>query len=311
MRQRLWRRTEGTEMLRRLKQDDQKQLDREQEKRIKGPFTYDAAGNIMAVNPVRGDKLPAQTTNVKFSLPVTPCAVAPVKKQLRKQSSPAPTAIEWVKNLPAAQPTVFEHTQPRPGVTITEGSQVKSAAQVPSQTMCRAEYQRRAHTKGKRPVSGTADPPKTQLSPSVVPVRDSFERIPEYELCPGEPLRSRRRASRAQQNKVTQYSKDGRGRENTSPFGLFNLEIIRDRNWGVNPPVKQTVLPRKPHIRPSSNTHRQTHGDRLKKPSDQPFLTPRELWDLQAHKLKKSRERRFPSTKRECPAPPGPLVSFN
>ncbi|CAG9314180.1 unnamed protein product [Blepharisma stoltei] len=93
-----------------------------------------------------------------------------------------------------------------------------------------------------------------------------------------------------------------------SPIDKFNVEILKNKNWGLNPPFKGAKLPAKlPNRNISPRQQYGIYGDKIRKPKDNPFASAEELWESQKNSIKRPRDRRFIERvehKQRMPPPP-------
>jgi hypothetical protein len=114
--------------------------------------------------------------------------------------------------------------------------------------------------------------------------------------------------------KVTRFGHSFEVNEQSGPNDRFNSEILKNKNWGLNPAGKEPrVVDRLPK-KASTREIRELYGDMVKKPKDQPFMTNKELWDVQGPLLKKPRDRPFIERiekKTRMPPPPYGFTMIN
>lgn len=226
-----------------------------------------------------------------------------------KRNKTAPLSEqEWVKNLTAGQQAMFDVIKLSPGVVLVDGVRSKQCTDNIDEpkTMSRKEYEKLS----KVPLAsaGGATIGKLERRSSVGSSIDSelknnegkggfFDSIPDFEELkdvPGEshlsssmsPVRTRK-----SYGKVVRFGNSFEINENSGPTDRFNAEILKNKNWGLNPPNKDPrVIERMP--KKATNTElRELYGDIVKKPKDKPFITPKELWESQGPYIKKPRDR--------------------
>lgn len=324
------RKKEELERMKQIKEEEdqrQRKLSKEAEELKKKPFTYDNKGQPIIINPPKLDKMPPMAMHTLFEIQGTEQKVLKSRREQEMASARVKKQVpsaeqEWVKNMTSVQPPMIDSIKLAPGVTLIQDKQSKFAplSTTLGTTLTRAQYRQTAR---REPLLASSQPVLSKKETIVIsqpslretPVEeelkeDLFEAIPEYESViqeiEEEFIHSHRKVlvPAHSQHKVTTYSKDFNSNEMT-PIDRFNLEILANRNWGINPPTKQAFLPKNLPTRPSEKTLHETHASILKKPKDQPFISSKELW--QVNNLRKPRDRPFierVESKKHSPAPP-------
>jgi hypothetical protein len=146
--------------------------------------------------------------------------------------------------------------------------------------------------------------------------KDFLGSMPDYEESPVVPGLTRKSVSpisKVSHGKVTTYGPQLKIIP-TTPQELFNLEIIQNQAWGANPPPKTPVLVKQVPVKLGPSQMREIFGNIVKKPKDQPFVEPEELWKSRSELIKKPKERRFIDKvvkKKKNPPPPFGCTMLN
>jgi hypothetical protein len=222
---------------------------------------------------------------------------------------------DWVKNATLVQQQLFEAIKLSPGVTIIEGTKTKlPPSETPDifRTMSRKDYinlhkpkselgYKKNSTPGTTGMFGNKNSSSKGSLESMKKTQDSkkdfFDMIPDYDDEAGDddfrekivpsitPTKSRNHG------KIIQYGADYKLDISAGPNEKFNMELIHNNKWGLNPPAKEPkVLERLPK-KPTAKELREIYGYIVKKPKDKPFVTPSELWEGKGPKIKKPRDR--------------------
>lgn len=247
-------------------------------------FTYDFAGTIVMVNPPKAEKMPPYSQTVEFALPEPP--VEPTQRprrrpQTKETTITAPKAkktpaseLEFVRNLGTVQPPLLDNIKLSQGVVLTEQGKVKRF--IPEKTkkmkMSRSEYMQIVEqaalqedledNEKKGPASVAESGKKSAVTFSK---RDLLNELMDQEDEEEEVM------SRRGSEKMSKASKKSR-KEEFSPVDKFNMELLKARDWGVNPHTRGAQLPDKLPTRPSQRALQETHGTKSRKPRDRPFV---------------------------------------
>ncbi|CAG9321048.1 unnamed protein product [Blepharisma stoltei] len=247
---------------------------------------------------------------------------------------------EWVKNVTSVAPPIFDTIKLSAGVTVVEGSRTKYPNHQSSEklkTMTRKEYRtltdQHIPTNYKDIVDNPRDNYDRKSSPqssqesfkpgsNIQSKRDLLESIPDFdeenhdveELTEEDSMAEKpsvklpKPDTRSKKDRILQYGQSIEETEEMNPVEKFNLSILRNKQWGTNPPFKQAFVPDKiPKKHPNSKEALQIYGDQIKKPKDEPFASIKELWEKKSTSLKKPRDRPFierVEKKKRMPPPP-------
>lgn len=78
--------------------------------------------------------------------------------------------------------------------------------------------------------------------------------------------------------KIKKYGDKFEETDELSSIDRFNLDILNNKNWGLNPPFRGAAIPKKlPKKNPSPKKQWELHGDKIKKSKDNPFASSEEL----------------------------------
>lgn len=296
------------------------------------PITYDCNGGIMYVNHPRYDAIPKLLAETEYlhdkkgELPPLPLPLNSKKKKivedLRVKTAPV-REQDWVKNMTAVGPALFDIIKLNNGVTLSDGNRTKypqithSASQ---RTLTRKDYNHYTLSV-KSPVNGV--PPlidkKSNLSQDsfknssrISSKRDVLEEIPEYEgvdlIDESEEFDLAIKPHKSRGN-IRTFTSSGKIDED-NPIEVFNKNIVGNKQWGINPAMKKPLIVEKIGKRPNDRGLKDIYGDILKKPKDQPFITVDELWKTHAVKLKKPRDRPNIEKIEKKSRPPPPPYGF-
>ena len=225
----------------------------------------------------------------------------PLAKPPRQKKAPAAEA-EFVKNLGALQPPVFDTLKPVLGVTLIDGSRSKLSTdkKTDRKLMTREEYLRQTDKFAGPPkinvasVNDSADHPdldrekkddeKNAIIEEEASIHshinlDLLEDIPTIE----DDLLAMQRQSSYQGsadqpggdvdgNRIMQYTAGFPDDEDMSEIDKFNKKILLSTDWGINPPaIKEKAEPKVP-IKPKPHQAAMTHGLKSKLPRDRPYV---------------------------------------
>jgi PAS domain-containing protein len=339
------KRKEDSERLKKMKDEEadrEKKLQKEAEDMKKKVFTYDHRGKIIYVNPVKCESLPENFAECRFISQEPP--VEEKKPKSRKKSTNDFSAVkrvktapaherEWVKNVTSIQPSLIEAISLNHNVTFIEGNRTKYPPVEKAEdgrTMTRKEYLMNYQSKQEAHVVIDKNEKNEKKSSSISSIdsarkgmdskKDIFEIIPDYEDIPADrpdPSRGNRSVPPARSmthGRIVQYGSGAKLDSSMGPMDKFNSEIMNNRNWGVNPPLKEpTIIDRRP-LKPDIKQLRDVYGNILKKPKDVPFISANELWSENEKKLKKPRDRPFIERiekKTRMPPPPYGFTMIN
>jgi hypothetical protein len=254
--------------------------------------------------------------------------------QAKAKKVPPPNEVEWVKNMTSIQPPLFENIKLANGVTFMDGGRVKysnAAVAGEKKTMSRKEYMQTVNHSLNDPLANIRNNsqkelPKVQNFPAPQENTKSLQssnriildELPDVFDGPSQVIVEEPRtvkntpATDQARNKITVYNPEVLKTLQSSPNQLsaidkFNLELMKSTTWGSNPPYRQPKLPERMPKKLSAADIMKIHGDKIKKPKDQPFMQKDELWQTQAQKLKRPRDRPFiekMEKKKHKPPPP-------
>jgi hypothetical protein len=268
------------------------------------PFTYDYEGRIMMLRPTRDTDAgnatefnlmtedPPKTANKKGIERVASGKDLPVLKHKR----PPVKEVEFIKNLQSVQPPLFEYIQLAPGVRMGEGSRVKAnPLRLRHTTISRTQYRKmtevpellvaessvsssgRFHPHEGQGAKEAKKAKESSLKPAVVtPNPEMLSAIPDnedesmqdsYKPRPSPP----KTKSAMSMAPITQFGGEMEEAEGLSEVDQFNFQILRSKNWGMNPPVKEPNVPSLPKFSSLKTLH-ETYGHRSKLPRERPFI---------------------------------------
>ena len=342
------KRREDADRLKKMKDEEvekEKKLQKEAEDMRKKVFTYDHRGKIIYVNQVKVESLPESFNECRY---VSQEPVVEEKKvKPRKKSANDFTSVkrvktapvherEWVKNVTSIQPSLIEAISLNPNVTFIDGSRTKYPPVEKAdegKTMTRKEYIMNYQTKQENvnfienlEKNGKDEKRSSTLSSfdsgrkGMDSKKDIFEIIPDYENLPqdkGDNVRGNRSVPPARSKthgRIVQYGTGNKLDSSLGPMDKFNSDILNNRNWGVNPPLKEPIIIERRPLKPDMKQLRDVYGNILKKPKDVPFISASELWQENEKKLKKPRDRPFIERiekKTRMPPPPYGFTMIN
>jgi hypothetical protein len=312
------RKKEDAERVKKMKDEEmekEKKIQKEAEEIKKKNFTYDHKGKILYVNQVKVEAMPESFINVKYSSqgPPTDEPKKPIKKKpIRefvpiKRTKTAPTQEkEWVKNITSVQNPMIELIKLTPGVTYIEGGRSKCNPDAADsfKTISRKQYNDLYQPKLEKVADQSAfiAEKKSSSASSLDSSKKASESknelldiIPDYEDAPVEP-ETRPKVGMSlspvrQHGKIMQYAGVVNLDISAGPTEKFNADIINNKNWGLNPPLQEPKVIERIPKKPSVKQLRELYGNIVKKPRDAPFITPGELWEANAKKIRRPRDR--------------------
>lgn len=310
------RKKEEGERMKKMKDEEaekEKKMQKEAEDMKNKAFTYDHKGKILFVNPVKYESIPPAYIAVRY---VSEEPVREVPKQTRNTASRGFASVkrtktapqqekEWVKNITSIQPPLIEAIKLNANVTFIDGARVKYPQNIveDSKTMTRKQYNTLYQPKLEASAVSNMPDKKSSTVSSVDSLKkspdsknDLFDIIPDYEdFNAGSQKGNRATQSisplRAQHGKIIHYGTGFQLDELAGPSQKFNAEILKNKNWGMNPPLKEPKHIERLPKRPDSKELRELYGDIVKKPKDHPFITPQELWQSKGLNIKRPRDR--------------------
>lgn len=306
---------ENNERVKKMKEEEdmkEKRIAKERENMKGKSFTYDFKGKILTVSPIKAENIPGFLP-VRFSSqdPVVDEKKVPVKKTAKeemhvvKRGKPTPQREqEWVKNLTSLQPPMIDLIQLSPGVAIFEGPRTKrSTESVDMRLMTRKQYNETFHSSHNQSlVYNLPIDRKLSIGSSVDSEykqdgkKDFLESIPDYEDLK-EDIQEMKSVSmslspvKPGHGRVVKYGNSFEANDQSGPTERFNAEIIKNKNWGLNPPIKEPIIIERLPKKSSTTDMKELFGNILKKPKDNPFITPAELWESSGPMIKKPRDR--------------------
>ncbi|OMJ77539.1 hypothetical protein SteCoe_22828 [Stentor coeruleus] len=324
--QELKRRKEDQERLKKMKEEEaekEKKIQKEAEEMKKKNFTYDHRGKIIYVNPVKPENLPDPGAQIRYLSQEPPIEELKTKAKklpqrefasVKRMKTAPQLEKDWVKNATMIQPPLIEAIKLNPGVTFIEGTRTRlPPAETPEnfRTISRKQYNSLYQLKNDQnhmkmlgaPNGMLGDKNQSSISSmeSMKKYHDSkkdlFDMIPDYdnEIIDSEHsqknIPSISRAKSQLHGKIIQYGSDYKLDISAGPTEKFNAEILNNKQWGLNPPIKEPKVFERLPTKPSAKQLRELYGNIMKKPKDTPFVTPTELWDEQGPKIKKPRDR--------------------
>jgi len=265
------------------------------------PFTYDYEGRIMMLKPANEVKGPFGET--EFQIPIQEPPTSTNKRRIAKVFSSkellpsikqrkAPAAdIEFVKNVQSGQPPLFDNIKLAPGVRIGEGNKYKNSPNKhKSKTLTRAQYRNLTESPGllmttssysssmrssRREVRGEARE-EVMKSQVVTSNHELLSEIPDIEDEDAHEViqKPSPRKSKSSRNfaSITKFGEDMEEDEGMSEVDKFNFQIMKSKNWGSNPPVREPIAKGEMPKRPTHKGLQQTHGYKKRLPRDRPFI---------------------------------------
>ena len=310
------RKKEETERLKSIKAEEEakeKKIQKDSETMKNKTFTYDFKGKIILITPSKPETFPHLNQTVRYSLPgpipeepkpankAKPSRFLPVK---RNKTAPK-SEQDWVKNLTVGQQAMFDQIKLSPRVALIDGPRSKQGVdegqELRTMTMTRKEYQLVS-----KAVKSAGQQPAPERRSSVCTSVDSdlknfegkpgfFESIPDFEGLGQEAFHPSSSMSPVRTNKtygkVVRFGNSFEVSDQSGPTDRFNADILKNKNWGMNPASKEPKIVDRLPKKASTKEIRELYGDMVKKPKDQPFMTNKELWDVQGPLLKKPRDR--------------------
>lgn len=283
----LKRRQEEDQRQKKIKEEEEEMLRRVQKMATdlkNREFTYDYSGAIVLVNPPKAERMPAYSQMVDFTIPEPPAE--PVQKVRRrpqtkditmtapKQKKTPASELEFVRNLGTVQPPLLDNIKLNQGVVISEQGRVKRF--IPERgkkaTMSRTEYQQLVEqTESREEFEEPGKKVQSQMSESMKKSSVTFSKKDLLNELMDEEDEEEEVMSRRGSEKMSKASKKSR-KEEFSPVDKFNMELLKAKDWGVNPQSRGAQLPDRLPARPTSKDQQETHGVKPRKPRDRPFI---------------------------------------
>ena len=220
--------------------------------------------------------------------------VPPKKKKAPNAES------EFVKNIGALQPPVFDTLKPVLGVTLIDGSRSKASTDKKSdrKLLTREEYLRQTDKfAGPPKISiSNAQSPEPNMTTTIEEERTqtiqeedsqiqsvNLELLDDIPNIEDELINSIRRNSNAGSakenrfvsgdgNRISMYTAGFPEEEDMSEIDKFNKKILMSTDWGINPPAMKEKAEPKTFRKPNSRQQRKTHGSKPKLPRDRPYV---------------------------------------
>lgn len=275
------------------------------------PFTYDYEGRIMLQRQVKDSRPSGGDTEFKL---ITEEPLPTVNKRRQGMSSlkELPTvktkkisnsAIEFVKNIQAGQPSLLDTIVLSAGVSIGESGKMKRSPQrSKAKTLTRNQYKkmtgqhlsethssfassipsRQAKLKEtkERPKESKGDNTKSQVVTSNVDLLSEILDNEEDEVhnlssqlslshVRGGPRKSK---SSKVLSPITKFGEGVEEEEGLSEVDQFNFQLLKNMNWGTNPPIKAPKVHARLPQRPSEKNLQETLGYRKKLPRERPYI---------------------------------------
>ena len=216
-----------------------------------------------------------------------------------KQKKVPQSEAEFVKNIGALQPPVFDTLKPVLGVTLIDGSRSKASTDKKNdrKLLTRDEYLRQTDKfAGPPKIRTNAASPDPNIETTIEEERtqtiqeedsqiqtvnlDLLDDIPNNEE---ELINSIRRNSNAESkennrfvsndgNRISMYAAGFPDEDDMSEIDKFNKKILLATDWGINPPAIKEKPEPKPFVKPNSRQQRKTHGSKPKLPRDRPYI---------------------------------------
>jgi hypothetical protein len=207
------------------------------------------------------------------------------------KSKKAPKAeVDFVKNIKSIQPPLFDNIRLAAGVTVGEGVRRRRSPLKPDvKTMTRKHYRSLAdlydpntHLSYASSISSalhetkSREEFKSQVVTSNAGLLSEIPDIDEAEDRPYEAIQVMPVQMKAKRSRVLPaISKFGEGvlqSGELSEIDKFNFELLKSKQWGANPPIKEPIVFNKLPQRPSLKNLQETYGFRSKLPRDRPYI---------------------------------------
>jgi hypothetical protein len=300
------------EILKKEEEEKKRQLN----KQLNGKnnnFTYDYQGKIILVNPFVSGKGLIEQTNFK---------VVDVNKEYVKEtgnsvpgtvySGSKMKILQPIKEKPSKVPqnySILEYLKLAPGVSIIPGGHKYNNTPKPlDKTSKKLNWSEPIIKLDQVLKDKPKKIPSTRVLEPIIETRPGLAKIPakNNEIIKLSIKDTDKNPEIKTADRVRQYSKDKNKDEYLTPVDIFNLGIISNTNWGINPSYTNPKLP----IRmPKSSTAKdqwEILGHLTKKPKNAPFMSTQEIISLSTL-TKKPRDRPFVekiTKKNKQPPPP-------
>ena len=290
---------EKLKIIQKEEEDNLKKLQKDSDEIKNKSFTYDTKGKIILITPIHYDSIPPSYSVLNYNPePLAKEDPKPVKRNksrnefvsIKRIKSTPNQEKEWVRNMTTLQVSLIDVIKLNPGVTFIDGARTKYPTEdnQASQNMSRKKYV--SLYKTVEPVNTLSDKKSVSISSagsfrrSPDSKKDLLQVIPDYDEFDNSENRGIDGVNKDLplnykeiHGKVMQYGNGLDFSLTDGPNEQFNAEILKNKQWGANPPLKEPKLIERLPKRPSSKELRELYGNILKKPKDNPFITPQEL----------------------------------
>ena len=244
-------------------------------------YTHNSEGKLIFVTPIKNFSTKSlETVNYKVSEPQVEQRI--MRNDSIIDSSPRP--LESVFHRPLfdkVSANIIENLQLSPGVTLKR-HEVTGSVQIGVSEQGKSELlTAKSETNLKVPVAG------------LKAVKSPVKPVGSFEKCKTERVLSNKTSWKSKYSikNIIKSSKELEQMQSLSPVDKFNLGIVSNATWGVNPSLRQLKLPARVPKDNDLKDDWEVFGHIYRKPKDNLFATPMELI-AKSDQLKKPKDRK-------------------
>jgi hypothetical protein len=251
-----------------------RKIERDHAELAKKALTYDYEGKIIFTQPL----VTKNTAYVPKYL-IQPSDLAPIKAKrvastevgvIKDKRAPS-KEVEFVKTI-KAQSVMWDIISTTKGVIIRDGNMAKGERIDLGGRMTRKDYMRNVKLK-RLEASAELSMDRSSVEGSSLEATQppAYRDVPDYEL-PNESEMFSMTPIPQGSSFIIQYSKDTPFIEESSEIDRFNMSIVEDRDWGMNPTFRGVKSPARVPRRPNFRLMQTTHGYKARLPRERPLI---------------------------------------
>ena len=263
---------------RQQREEDARRLERMASDLRNSNFTYDYDGKIVITKPrplpspsfvqFEVSKVPMQSTLSKMKTTISPKkATVPPKKPVQLAKKIPVSELQFVKIMNTT-PNIMELLKIGSGVTAFESNRSKRGPDLKLKTMTREEY---------RALTATAEDEEYQDEQHCKPSSKKHAKTSQRSALMKKALSDIPDSDREEEVLVSASLPALLPNDNLSSIDKFNLQILHAQDWGMNTGKGSPVPAGPPPAKPSARAERATHGIKMKKPRDRPFVDRKQV----------------------------------
>lgn len=297
---RLWAEKERIRIIHEAEQEREREAARRVQELKNKTFTFDYKGRIMLQRKIMDHKSP--TVEPEFNV-IADLSPTPDKRPLMKIISkrdlpslvtkrPSEKHVEFVRNIQASQPPLYDNIKLSSGVLVRDGN-LNRSSHLKSQvrTLSRQQYRqvtetnttsldksRSSQSSSLRPRGPEDRKENEENVKSAVVTTNSHILLELPDIAEEKPLLSNLRISPEKSKTsraltpITMFWEDMEDVAKLSEVDKFNFTILKNTNWGNNPPLRTPSVPARLPSRPTAKNLQETYGYRTKLPRERPHI---------------------------------------